>query len=421
MFNKSKENSADIQNLGTTMLTKEDFTNINNLIQQEIFASHQITSPQLFGIKTEGQLGGRTEIRDAYEIFNNTYVAERQDEFNQVFTDFRNLKGEVGEFNIVPLEPLKFEFTESIMVANLTQNEIRELMGREPLQAGQVTSDGATAVVEQPVQQAVELPVSNDAIKNLSGRQYQNVMRIVRQFGNGKLSKEQAGLMLKNGFGFTDNDVNVFLGLDDNPLTDDEVQKFSMSEDERMIEYFENCGTYDFNEVGYDKINFEEDLTQTQASVLDLITKDKNITPEVISQNLKIDKDLVNEILNDFIKKKIISVSESKVNETPKYKVLKTVGELGGKAKTTKLFIRYKYDWRSGFSDRDMNSSRPFCVKMREMSNAGKSWSRADIESLSVRLGYSVWERRGGWYTMSNGEHRESCRHIWSSKLMVAK
>jgi len=421
MFNKSKENSAEIQNLGTTMLTKEDFTNINNLIQQEIFASHQITSPSLFGIKTEGQLGSRTEIRDAYEIFNNTYVAERQDEFNQVFTDFRNLKGEVGEFNIIPLEPLKFEFTENIMVANLTQNEIRELMGREPLQSGAITSDGETAITEQPVKQTIDLPISNDAIKNLSGRQYQNVMRIVRQFGNGKLTKEQAGLMLKNGFGFTDADVNVFLGLDDSPLTDDEVQKFSMSEDEQMIQYFENCGTYDFNEVGFDKINFEEDLTQTQASVLDLITKDKNITPLVISQNLKIDTALVEEIINDFIKKKIISISESKVNETPKYKVLKTVSELGGEPKTTKLYIRYKYDWRAGFSDKDLTNSRPFCLKMREMSNAGKSWSRADIESLSVRLGYSVWERRGGWYTMSNGEHRESCRHIWSSKLMVAK
>jgi hypothetical protein len=419
MFNKSKENSADIQNLGTTMLTKEDFTNINNLIQQEIFASHQITSPSLFGIKTEGQLGGRTEIRDAYEIFNNTYVQERQEEFNQVFTDFRNLKGEVGEFNIIPLEPLKFEFTEAIMVANLTQNEIRELMGREPLQVGQVTSDGETAVVEQPVQ--LEIPTSNDAIKNLSGRQYQNVMRIVRQFANGKLTKEQAGLMLKNGFGFTDSDVNVFLGLDNDPLTDDEVEKFSMSEDEKMIEYFESCGGYDYDEVGFDRINFEEDLTQTQASVLDLITKDKNITPLVISQNLKIDTALVEEIINDFIKKKIIAVSESKVNETPKYKVLKPVSELGGEPKTTKLFIRYKYDWRSGFSDSDLVTSRRFCVKMREMSNAGKSWSRSDIETLSVRLGYSVWERRGGWYTMSNGEHRESCRHIWSSKLMVAK
>ena len=423
MFNKSKENSADIQNLGTTMLTKEDFTNINNLIQQEIFASHQITSPSLFGIKTEGQLGGRTEIRDAYEIFNNTYVQERQEEFNQVFTDFRNLKGEVGEFNIIPLEPLKFEFTEAIMVANLTQNEIRELMGREPLQNGAVTSDGAQAITEQPVQQ-VETPMSNDAIKNLSGRQYQNVMRIVRQFGNGKLTKEQAGLMLKNGFGFTDNDVNTFLGLDDNPLTDDEVQKFSMSEDERMIEHFANCGEYDYNEISFEdaRINFADDLTQTQINVLDLITKDKNITPNVISKTLKIDTDLVNEIIDDFIKKKIVSITQSSVNATPVYEVLQPVSELTNKKpKTTKLYIRYKYDWRSGFSDKDMKTSRPFCLKMREMSNAGKSWSRSDIESLSVALGYSVWERRGGWYTMSDGEHRESCRHIWSSKLMKAK
>lgn len=424
MFNKSKENSADIQNLGTTMLTKEDFTNINNLIQQEIFASHQITSPSLFGIKTEGQLGGRTEIRDAYEIFNNTYVQERQEEFNSIFTDFRNLKGEVGEFNIVALEPLKFEFTENIMVANLTQNEIRELMGREPLQVGAVTSNGEKAVAEIPVQQSIELPTSNDSIKNLSGRQYQNVMRIVRQFGNGKLNKEQASLMLKNGFDFTDNDVNTFLGLDDNPLTEDEVQKFSMSEDERMIEHFANCGEYDYNEISFEdaRINFADDFTQTQINVLDLITKDKNITPNVISKTLKIDTDLVNEIINDFVKKKIVSITQSKVNNTPVYEVLQPVNELTNKKpKTTKLYIRYKYEWRAGFSDKDMKTSRPFCLKMREMSNAGKSWNRSDIESLSVALGYSVYERRGGWYTMSDGEHRESCRHIWSSKLMKAK
>lgn len=463
MFNKSKENSADIQNLGTTMLTKEDFTNINNLIQQEIFASHQITSPSLFGIKTEGQLGGRTEIRDAYEVFNSTYVQERQEEFNTIFTDFRNLKGEVGEFNIIPLEPLKFEFTEAIMSQNLTKDEIRELMGKEPLDQNvktqaQIISDNinslsplvankvlesmspdeirslaglvpkaiATDVNGLPIDETVEqVPMqSNESIKNLSGRQYQNVMRIVRQFGNGKLTKEQAGLMLKNGFGFTDNDVNTFLGLDDNPLTDDEVQKFSMSEDERMIEHFTNCGEYDFNEISFEdaRINFADDLTQTQINVLDLITKDKNITPNVISKTLKIDTDLVNEIIEDFIKKKIVNVSVSKVNETPVYEVLKPVSELTEKKpKTTKLYIRYKYDWRAGFSDKDMKTSRPFCLKMREMSNAGKSWNRSDIESLSVALGYSVWERRGGWYTMSDGEHRESCRHIWTSKLMKAK
>jgi hypothetical protein len=278
MFNKSKDNAAEIVNLGQTMLTKEDFTNINNLIQQEIFAAHQIVSPTLMGIKTEGQFGGRNEIRDAYEIFNNTYVQERQAEFNSIFTEFRNLKGESGEFKLIPVEPLKFEFSEGIMAANLSKDELRELMGKDPLEnaiktqaqiildninslsplvankvlesmtpdeirslAGlvpavvQIGQDGS--VLNQPI--AAE---SNEAIRNLTGRQYQNVMRIVRQFGNGKLTKAQATLMLKNGFGFSDTDVDTFLGLDDNPLTDDEISKFSLTEDDREYLEFEQLG-----------------------------------------------------------------------------------------------------------------------------------------------------------------------------------
>ena len=32
-----------------------------------------------------------------------------------------------------------------------------------------------------------------------------------------------------------------------------------------------------------------------------------------------------------------------------------------------------------------------------------KLWSRQDIENISLRLGYSVWDRRGGWWTMPDG------------------
>ena len=100
MFNKSKENSAEILDLGQTMLTKEDFTNVNNLITQEVFASHQITSPVLFGIKSDGQLGARNEIRDAYQIFSNTYVQGRQQELEEVFSYLRNsLKKRKKKYN----------------------------------------------------------------------------------------------------------------------------------------------------------------------------------------------------------------------------------------------------------------------------------------------------------------------------------
>jgi hypothetical protein len=416
MFNKSKENSADIQDLGQSMLTKEDFTNVNNLIQAEVFTAHQITSPILFGIKESGQLGARNEIRDAYEIFNNTYVSNQQNQLESVFTKFRNLKGEPGEFKIQPVEPLKFEFGEAIISANLTQNEIREILGREPLQANQVTADGAkaiTAPTEQPAQM-------NEAIRNLSGRQYQNVMRIVRQFGNGKLTKEQASLMLKNGFNFTDDDVNTFLGIDADPLTEDEMQKFSMNEDDRLINEFSSCGeNRDIYEIIESKSAREyfadEKINQLEANILDLIGKDKKITPEVLAKTLKTDVKTIDETLKKLIERKllkatIIKVGQDKIIERD---VVKAPSELEGKSpKTEEVLIRYSYEGPKDEKNRD------FCRRLLDLN---RFYSRSEIELISERVGYSVWDRRGGWLTLKDGSHREYCRHQWKINFVKRK
>lgn len=462
MFNKSKENSAEIVDLGTTQLTKEDFTNVNNLVQQEIYAGHQIVSPSLMGVKTEGQLGGRTEIRDAYEIFNNTYIKNRQINFNNIFTNLRNLKGEQGEFVIQPVEPLKFEFTEAIMSQNLSKDEIRQLMGREPLDSSiktqaQIISDNINAlsplvankvlesmspdeirslaglvpkveVGQLPSLPSGEVPVqqqANDSIKNLTGRQYQNVMRIVRQFGNGKLTKEQASLMLKNGFGFTDSDVNTFLGIDADPLTDDEVQKFSMDPDDRIIFEFSQCGDdrslYQI-EKSESFMGFAYELTTDEANVLGEITKDKNITPDILANVLKIDKPVVEDIIKRLTENKIIKVVPSKVNISPSYDVLKPISELDGKnSKRTELLIRYSYEWRSivPYGERDTNAhpSRAFCQKMMDLSKT-RMWSRSDIEQISARLGYSVFDRVGGWWNSPINPNKEQCRHEWQSHIV---
>ena len=420
-FNKSKEHSAEILDLGQSMLTKEDFTNVNNLIQQEIFAGHQITSPILFGIKESGQLGGRNEIRESYEIFNNTYINNRQLILEAIFTKFRNLKGEQGEFKIQPIEPLKFEFGEAIISANLTQNEIREILGREPLEANQVTSDGAQAVTDT---NQLEAPAQmNEAIRNLSGRQYQNVMRIVRQFGNGKLTKEQASLMLKNGFNFTDDDVNTFLGIDNSPLTDDEIQKFSTNEDDRLIEEFSKVGeqrnifeilqSKSANEFDY--FAEQKGLNQLEANILDLIGKDKKITPEVLASTLKKDVKLIEETLKGLVEKKLLKATIVKVgiDKVIEREVMTPPSELEGKnPKTQEILIRYSYE---GPED---SSNRPFCAKLMELK---RFYSRSDIELISERVGYSVWDRRGGWLTLKDGTHREYCRHRWQANFVKRK
>jgi hypothetical protein len=420
-FNKSKEHSAEILDLGQSMLTKEDFTNVNNLIQQEIFCSHQITSPILFGIKESGQLGGRNEIRESYEIFNNTYINNRQLILEAIFTKFRNLKGEQGEFKIQPIEPLKFEFGEAIISANLTQNEIREILGREPLEANQVTSDGAQAVTDT---NQLEAPAQmNEAIRNLSGRQYQNVMRIVRQFGNGKLTKEQASLMLKNGFNFTDDDVNTFLGIDNSPLTDDEIQKFSTNEDDRLIEEFSKVGEQrDIFEIlqsksanEFDYFAEQKGLNQLEANILDLIGKDKKITPEVLASTLKKDVKLIEETLKALVEKKLLKATIVKVgiDKVIEREVTTPPSELEGKnPKTTEVLIRYSYEGPKDDRNRD------FCRKLLDLN---RFYSRSDIELISERVGYSVWDRRGGWLTLKDGTHREYCRHRWQANFVKRK
>jgi len=420
MFNKSKENSADIQDLGASMLTKEDFTNVNNLIQAEVFTAHQITSPILFGIKESGQLGARNEIRDAYEIFNNTYVSNQQQQLETIFTKFRNLKGEQGEFKIQPVEPLKFEFGEAIISANLTQNEIREILGREPLESTQVTADGSQAITDTPTEAPAQM---NEAIRNLSGRQYQNVMRIVRQFGNGKLTKEQASLMLKNGFNFTDDDVNTFLGIDNSPLTDDEIQKFSTNEDDRLIQEFSTCGdNRDDFEILESKSAREVDyfaeqkaLNQLEANILDLIGKDKRITPEVLAQTLKKDVKVIEETLKGLIERKLVKATITKIgtDRIIEREVMKPASELEGKnPKTQQILIRYSYE---GPED---SRNRPFCAQLLKLN---RFYSRTDIELISERVGYSVWDRRGGWLTLSDGTHRPYCRHEWKVNLVKRK
>lgn len=413
-FNPSKENAVDIVNLGETSLTKEDFTNVNNLIMQEIFSCHQVTSPMLFGIKTEGQLGGRSEIRDAYQIFQNTYVNERQQEHEQTFTKLMNLAGIEGEFKIVPVEPLSFEFSEAVMSANMTRDEIREKLG---LQSSVVTD--ASGVTTQPVQ-------ANATLTNLSGRQHQNVMRIVRQFGSGKINKAQASLMLKNGFGFTDADVDTFLGIDDDPSTE---QAFASMQDDLLLNEFAACGdsVEDFEVIEtHDAKNYEafadEEINVLKANVLDLISKDKRVTPEVMAKVLnksveQIDNALEALKLEGYLVQTGLEVSILAPNYTPVVRKLteplkKIPG--GDKATKTEVLLRYTY---SGPED---SKNRPFCARMLQLAKT-KLWSRADIENISERLGYSVWDRRGGWFTEPNGNHRPYCRHRWQVKIVTRK
>jgi len=402
-----------IDDLGTSDLTKEDFGKIDELIQTNIFSGHQVTTPSIMGIAEAGKLGTRTEMRDGYEIFKNTYVNAKQMHLESVFNMLAKYKGVTSEIKIIPTEPIGIEFSEATIVSVAPKEWILEKIGID------MTKYAPAADVNAPVQ---ELSV-NEHIKGLKGREWQNMQRIIREFSKGKINREQATAMLKTGYALSDEEVNLWLGAE----LDAEfaAQDFSV-----FYEFGESQDAYN---IWKSKKRFSEesdfhmfaDVNQLESDILDQIAKQKDITSEVLAEVLDESVDTINTILKDLEDRKILKVSEEKIGKGINSNIIisrqlvqplsKTVGNV--KPQTTEILVRYSYDWISGFSNADKSTSRPFCVALLD---AKKLYSRSDIESMSARLGYSVWDRRGGWWN-DNGTISESCRHEWRTNIVTRK
>jgi len=447
-FGKDPNKRPQLDDLSSTELDKH-FDILAKSVQTEIFSGHQITSPMLFGIKTEGQLGGRSEIRDAYEIFKNTYVNDKQQALELLF---KEVTGQ--DHKIIPVEPIGFEFSEAVISQNMTKDEIREKVGLEPLtdeikSQAQIISENINALSPLVANKVLEsmttdeirslaglIPVQNtnggDAVtggapnqstpvnenlKNLTGRQWQSLTRIIRKFEKGEISQEQAKLLLKSSLGLNDEEVNTMLSIDNN------VQEFSSQEkDELLLAEFAKCGVSksDYMILKQSRFVFakEQDfneVNQLEANVLDLLRKDKRITPEVIAETLDLEVDSVKEILKRLQSEGRIAVKPTKVGQDEV--IERTLTEplkqqTDKKPETLNFKILYSYE---GPED---NRNRDFCARLLEMN---KLWSRSEIESMSMRLGYSVWDRRGGWWTKPNGDRSISCRHDWKSNIVMRK
>jgi len=354
-----------IEDLGASDITKEDFGNVDKMIQQNIFAGHQITAPDLFGISTPGQLGTRQQMRDSYEIFKNTYVNDKQIFLEQVFSLLAKLHGANSELQIVPVEPIGIEFSESIILQVAPKQWILEKLGIDMSQYQEAKIIPEVSPVE--VQQS-KVQFSEDDVINLFSE-----------------------------YGVPKSDYVVFKSKEVfSSVVNEEEEKFH-------LEFAEQA------------------LSGLEANILDLIQKDKRITPEVIAGSLGVDLLIITRVLDGLDKRGIIGSSVSRgITER---KLSKPLSELNApKPTTTSFMVRYSYEWRSDIpsSERDTldHPSRYFCKRMLQLD---RLYSRAEIETISARLGYSVFDRRGGWWTKPNGQHSPSCRHIFYAQTIIKK
>lgn len=345
-----------IDDLGASDITKEDFNRVDSLIQTNIFSGHQITTPSIFGIAEAGKLGSRSEMRDGYEIFKNTYVNSKQMHLESVFNMLAKFRGvQNPELSIIPTEPIGFEFTENLLKEIAPKEWLLEKAG-----------------IDMSKYQAPE-----DTVPVVQSAQFADDFSAFYEFGEAK-----------DGF-------NVW------------KQKTRFNDDSEYQMFAE--------------------VSQLQANVLDLISKDKRITPEVLATTLDQNVDTINSVIKTLVENGYVQINEYAIGEgideniIIEHTLTEPLNEILVKVQPTtkELLIRYSYEWKQGFNNTDKKTSRPFCVALLD---AGKMYSRSEIEQISARLGYSVWDRGGGWYTVpGTDKHEPSCRHQWVSNIVTRK
>jgi DNA-binding Lrp family transcriptional regulator len=404
-FSDDPAKAPTVLDLSNTDLDKH-FDILNKTTEQQIFVGHQITSPILFGIKSEGQLGGRTEMRDSFEIFKTTYVNDKQRALETLFTEISDLFGMQGEMVIAPIEPIAFEFSEATIKEFAPKAWILEKLGIDLAKYPEAVQPAGQQVAAQPS------ATVNENLKNLTGRQWQGVNRIIRNFEKGRINKEQAKLLLKSSLGLSDDEINVMLSIDN------DMEFSAQDHDELLLAEFAAHGESkdNFNVIASrPRFNFQEELTQKEVNILDLIKKDKRITPEVIAKALKMPVDEVSDIIESLAEGGLIvaAVKRIGVDEIIERTMPEPLSELTDKKpRTYEQKIMYSYEGPKDSRNRD------FCRRLLDMD---KFFSRADIETMSMRLGYSVWDRRGGWWTKPDGQRSPSCRHRWVQNFVIRK
>lgn len=394
VFADSKEKGVEVIDITPSDLDKQ-FELLNKTAQQEIFSCHNVVSPMLFGIKTEGQLGGRTELLEANELFKNIYVNSRVDFIQNIFNKLLPLHVSKGVCQMVGTEPISFEFSEQTLVSVMTKDEIREKLGLPLL------NDPAS-----PTQQGM----TNDAVRSLTGRQHQQLLRIIRQYGQGKLTIEAAKTLLRTGLGLSDGDITSLLG-EQSFSANSKVVDFLKTKGQSIDDFEILSQRFEFDKyTGTDVLmNFATvTLSDLEKKVLKLL-QDKQ-TVDDIAKGLGEDVSVIKEAVKSLRENGMIrGLSVTSIG-------IETIADFPLSITTMK--VMYSYEERPDLPPLK-TQHREFCQQLIDMR---KMFTDSEIEELGAQNGYDVFEFEGGFYhNPQTGKTTPYCRHQWVMNIVKEK
>jgi len=133
-FSEGKDGAPEIIPIQVSDADKQ-FLTLNEAVLQQLMTANRLTSPMLMGIKTPGQLGGRNELLDSYELYYNQVISKIQKQINKSLDKILNINVIPVNIDIIKPTLIGTTLTESITSRIMTINEMRSEIGMEPLEA----------------------------------------------------------------------------------------------------------------------------------------------------------------------------------------------------------------------------------------------------------------------------------------------
>jgi len=131
-FSEDASKAPTVTTLTPSQLDKQ-FIQLQDTVLQNILSGHKVTSPMLVGIKTEGQLGGTSELMNAYQIYTNTVIVPIQNTLMRTVNMICERNG-LQKLELIPISPIEFSWEEGTLKEIMTKDEMREKIGLEPLE-----------------------------------------------------------------------------------------------------------------------------------------------------------------------------------------------------------------------------------------------------------------------------------------------
>lgn len=467
-FANEDSKGAEVANLNANDLDKQ-YQEVSKRNLQNILIGHGV-SPVLFKLQTPGTLGQRTELIAAHELFLNEYVIPKQVTRLDWLSKMYKLRfGVECEFEFEQVETIGIDYTDANISKFLTADEIREKLNLPkieksvPMQSEQIANTLnsmspllATKVLEtmtsdeirslaglppktvQPVGAdgkpvAVQTTQVNEHLKNMTGRQMQGLMRIVKKYDDEQLTYEQALLLMQQSFGISAEEAKTFLNIADEETktADTQIQQCAhhfKSEKDKLFFALLSKYSHPINkddevlEVEYmdaTKVHMAVAVTDIRNSILQKIIGGGTSNPEQLAGEYGIEKSSITKALEWLTGKGFLEEGENGHAVTDK-----GINKGEGAQYRTEIYTEFTYQLRPEYKGKRpliIPTSHQFCKDMVALTQ-DRALSYEYIDSLNNDFGENAFDYRGGFTNFGNkGGIKPWCYHVWEAQTKVRK